>query len=188
MARASLTDYLQIGRFHVLDVSFTIPPILLPIFGFQGCTLPEITATMKNITEGNYEFPRKVYSGAEISDVTLTQGVSLFNSDFYDWIRKAIVGQRGPKNLLIIQFLNKGAKQSGRRGQLAAATRQTGVGATLGGGLEFVARLPGRAWLLKNCRPSGYKPGTDFDSMSQEVSLATLTLSIEEMEEYSMGI
>ena len=181
MARAQLTDYLQVGRFHVLDVSFTIPPILLPVFGFRSCTLPEVVANMKNITEGNYEFPRKVYSGAEVGDVTLTQGVSLFNSDFYDWMRKAIVGQRGPKNLLIVQFLNKGSKRS------------TGVGnvpgfGNLAGGLEFVQRLPGRAWLLKNCRPSRYKPGSDFDAMSQEVSVAELTLSVEEMEEYSMGI
>lgn len=157
-----------------MDVSFTIPPVLLPVFGFRTCSLPEIIANMKSITEGNYEYPRKVYGGAEISDVTLTQGVSLFNSDFYDWIRKAIVGQRGPKNLLIVQFLNtKGG-----------TTR--GLGAF--GGLEFVARLPGRAWLLKNCRPSRYKPGSDFDAMSQEVSLAELTLSIEEMQEYSLGI
>jgi len=175
MARAQLTDYLQVGRFHVVDVSFTIPPVLIPVFGFRTCSLPEVVANIKNITEGNHEFPRKVYGGAEIGDVTLTQGVSLFNSDFYDWIRKAIVGQRGPKDMLIVQFLNtKGGTTSG-----------TGA---FTGGLEFVARLPGRAWLLKNCRPSRYKPGSDFDAMSQEVSLAELTLSVEEMQEYSLGI
>jgi phage tail-like protein len=175
MARAQTTDYLQTGRFHVVDVSFTVPPILLPVYGFRTCTLPEIIGNVRSINEGNYEFPRKVYAGAEIGDVTLTQGVSLLNSDFYDWMRKAIVGHRGPRNILIIQFLN------------TKGTRFTGSG-LITGGLEFVGRLPGRAWLLKNCRPSRYKPGSDFDAMSQEVSLAELTLSIEELQEYSLGI
>lgn len=175
MARAQLTDYLQVGRFHVLDMSFTIPPILLPVYGFKTCSMPEMIANVKSITEGNYEFPRKVYSGAEIGDVTLTQGVSLLNSDFYDWMRKAVIGQRGPKNILIVQFLNSKGKTFSGSGAIT-------------GGLEFVARLPGRAWLLKNCRPSRYRPGSDFDAMSQEISIAELTLSIEEMEEYSLGI
>lgn len=178
MPRERLTDFLQVGNFHVLDVSLTIPPVLLPIFGFARCTLPQVNVEMHTIKEGNYEFPRKVVKAASVDPVTLEQGVSIFNSDFGDWIRKGIVGRVRPKNLLLIQFTR------------INPTDQADFNVTLGGALNFEAavRLPGRAWLLKACRPSSYKPGSDFDGMSQDISVASLTLEYEEFTEFSLGI
>lgn len=181
MAREQLSDFLQAGRFHVLDVSISIPFVLLPVFGFMRCTLPEMTADIFKIKEGNYEFPRKVIKGAEVGAITLEQGVSIFNSDFGDWMRKAVVGQISPKNLLIIQFSRINPADAGDDGVASA---------DIGGffTLEFAKRIPGRAWLLKNCRPARFKPGTDFDGMAQEISVASLDIEMEEFVELSLGV
>ena len=181
MARTQLNDFLQAGRFHVLDVSFSFPPVLLPVFGFRGCTLPELSINIREIVEGNYEYPRKVVSGASVGNITLQQGVSLFNSDFWDWARKTVVGNKPPKDLMIVQFTQMGSQQNLVDTFLPSATQ-------IPPGLEFAARIPGRAWVLKKCRPTRYKPGTDFDGMSQEVSIAELDLAVEEFEEFSVGI
>jgi len=178
VAREPINDFLQAGRFHVLDVSFSFPPVLLPVFGFRGCTLPELSINIREIVEGNYEYPRKVVSGASVGNITLQQGVSLFNSDFWDWARKAVVGNKQPKNLVIIQFTRMGTNDN----------LLEGIGNQLPPGIEFASRIPGRAWVCKNCRPARYKPGTDFDGMSQEVSIAELDIAVEEFEEFSVGI
>jgi phage tail-like protein len=183
VARGQQSDFLQIGRFHVVDVSFTIPPVLVPVFGFKGCTLPQITINMRNIVEGNYEYPRKVVQGAEVGNVMLEQGVSLINSDFWDWTRKAVVGRKPPKNLLIVQFQRRNAAGGGN-----VLDGATAFGNQIPGGFEFQNKVPGRAWILKQCRPAMYKPGTDFDGMSQEVSIAQLELAYEEFEEFSLGV
>lgn len=185
MARSPINDFLQVGRFHVIDVSFTIPPILLPIFGFRGCSLPELNINMREIPEGNYEYPSKVVSGATVSNITLTQGVSLFNSDFWDWARKTVVGNKPAKDLLIVQFTRMGTSQNAL-GPNDDADLPTGN--QIPPGLEYASRIPGRAWSCKRCRPTRYKPGTDFDGMSQEVSIAELDLVVEEFEEFNVGI
>ena len=181
MARSRTTDFLQVGKFHVVDVSFTVPPVLLPVYGFRGCSLPELVLRFKSIQEANYEFPRKVVTGAEVGNVSLQQGVSLFNSDFWDWARKAVIGRKPKKNILIVQFTGIGFSGGGN------ALSNVGFGQIVGG-FEFARRLPGRAWLLKECEPARYKPGTDFDGMSQEVSIAELELAFEEFEEFSLGV
>lgn len=178
MAREPINDFLQAGRFHVLDVSFSFPPVLLPVFGFRGCTLPELSINIREVVEGNYEYPRKVVSGASVGNITLQQGVSLFNSDFWDWARKSVVGNKPPKDLMIVQFTRMGSNED----ILGGGADQVPPG------LEFASRVPGRAWVLKKCRPARYKPGLDFDAMSQEISIAELDLAVEEFEEFSVGI
>jgi hypothetical protein len=42
--------------------------------------------------------------------------------------------------------------------------------------------------MLENCRPASYKPGSDLDGLSSEVSIATLELEMEEFTEYNLGV
>lgn len=189
MARSQLNDYLQVGRFHILDVSFTVPPVLIPIFGFARCTLPQVNLDIREISEGNYEYPRKVVRGATVSNVMLEQGVSMFNSDFWDWTRKAIVGRKPPKTLLIVHFTRISTGAGNVLGNLSADIAVPGpVGNQTLGGFEFQEKIPGKAWVLKECRPASFKPGADFDAMSQDVSIAQLELAFEEFEEFSLGV
>lgn len=177
MARDRLTDFLQVGNFHVLDVSISLPLVLTPIFGFARVNLPTWNVELYPINEGNYEYPRKVVKGASVEPLVLEQGVQLVNSDFGDWIRKATVGRSEPKNLLIIQFTRLSAGGDGAVNGAAGPIS-----------FELAARLPGRAWLCKACRPVSYKPGSDFDGMIQDISIASLTIDLEEFQEISLGI
>ena len=178
MARSRLSDPLQINKFHLLDVSFSSGgglPVFVPLFGFKSVTLPTWTNTYKEVNEGNYEFKRyAALEKAEMTPVTLEQGVSLLNSDFYQWTKDSALGKVTPRNFLLIQFTNQ-----------AATDGDFSIG---GFGFPDGARFPGRAWLMKNCRPISYKPGSDFDALSGEVSLAILEFALEEMVEFSLGI
>lgn len=187
MAREQINDFLQVGRFHVVDVSFTIPPILVPVYGFARCSLPSLKLDIREIHEGNYEYPRKMIKGASVDNIVLEQGVSLFNSDFWDWTRKAVVGRKPPKNLLIVQFtrMNTGNVLAGLNFNVAFPPP---VGNQVVGAFEAQKKVPGRAWLLSGCRPASYKPGSDFDGLSQEVSIAQLEIAFEEFEEFSLGV
>ena len=193
MARARLTDYFQINKFHLLDVSFSIPPVLLPIFGFRSASFPQLNVSYRKVKEGNYEFPRYVtVEEASVSPITLEQGVSLINSDFGDWIRKAVTSNVPPRNLLLYQFTQynptpykpPSSKVGASLDNIPSASGAAGAI----GLFEDGPRIPGRAWLLTNCRPLSYKPGTDLDAMSGEVSLATIEIQPEEMIEISVGI
>lgn len=178
MSRARISDPLQAGRFHVLDVSISFPPVLIPLFGFSRVSLPSLNIELMSIKEGNYEFPRKVIKGATVGPVLLERGLSLIDSDFFDWIRKAVIGQTWPKNLLIIQFHGLGAG--------SVSTESLPGGSFLP--FELALRLPGRGFFLKNCRPTQYRPGTDLDAMDQSVSLASLEIECEEFEDLNFGI
>lgn len=160
--------------------------MLVPIFGFKSVSAPQLNIENQPIKEGNYEFPRKVIKSASVAPITLEQGVSIVNSDFYDWVRKAVVGRMGPRNLLLVQF-----SRINPVGASEGTFRSAGSGnffASAFGNAEFAARIPGRAWLLENCRPASYKVGSDFDGLSQEVSLATLDIEMEEFTEYNLGV
>lgn len=177
---------MQAGKFHLLDMSLTIPPVLLPIFGFRSATAPELTINTRNIKEGNYEYPRKVVESAEVADITLEQGVQLANSDFYDWVRKCVTGRIPPKTLLLVQFTRinpRGASPLVFPSGPNPLARQA-----VGGNFEFAMRLPGRAWILHESRAVRYKAASDFDGMAQDVSLASLDIRFEEFTELNMGV
>lgn len=176
MARNRISDILLTNRFHVLDVSITIPPVLIPTFGFQTCTTPEMVVQYKSIKEGNYPFPRKVAERVEVGTITLENGSQILNSDFWDWISKVADGRTVKKNLLIIHFTN------------IDPTPREGGGSSIAGLVEFDFRVPAKAWLLKNCSPARYKPGHDFDAMGGAASIQSLDIEYEEFTEFNVGI
>ena len=83
--RNRLTDILGNYAFHVFDVSFSIPTVFTPVFGFKSVTAPELVINEKPIKEGTFEYPRSVVQSADVSEVVLERGVRFFDSDFYDW-------------------------------------------------------------------------------------------------------
>ena len=192
MARSRLTDFLGVSKFHVLDVSFEFPLVLIPIFGFRNVRLPTLSLELKEFQQGNYEYKNKVMHKASVSNIILEQGVSLFNSDFYNWANNSITGETTPRTLVIVQFTNINPKllASQKSSGLAkgASFIATGISGVLGG-FQFSdgVRLPGRAWVCHQCRPVSYRPGTDFDAMSSEISIARLEVAMEYFEELSLG-
>lgn len=73
----------------------------------------------------------------------------------------------------------------------AAAAQAATFAGLFAGGLgpfRFANRLPARAWLLHECLPVRYRPASDFDAMSAEISLQELEVQPEYVEEFSLGL
>lgn len=173
MARKRISDYFQNDKFHLMDMSFAFPMVFIPVFGFSGCSAPEITNNLQDVKEGTYEFPRKVNKGtASISTITLSQGAQLVNSDLWDWMRKSITANIGRRNLLLVHFT--GNKATGNY--------------KVGGYVDLAIRIPGRAWYLVNCIPSRVKLASDFDARDSEISIAELDLECEGIFQFDAGV
>lgn len=157
MARSWLTDYLSAYPFWLADIgplSTLSLPILTPVAGFSSITAPEISGEVETFKEGNWAFDRKVLKSASVSPMTLSRGVSIYEADFYYWIKAALYGDTdqfqsplpalsigGPtyrRNLMLVHFSNRAPLgQSVAGGDLARA-------ALLGAGVagqDFAAGL-----------------------------------------------
>lgn len=69
----------------------------------------------------------------------------------------------------------------------AQATALVGLAVSPLGPFEIYPKIPARAWLLQACLPTRYKPGTDFDATSGQVSIMELEVQPESMEEISLA-
>lgn len=218
MPRSVITDYLQAYPFWLMDVApieMLSLPIFTPMAGFSAITAPEIQLETQEIAEGNYLWKRKVVKNANVSTITLSRGVSFYDSDFWRWTVYTLTGQpfsflgltvggvTPRRDLLLMQFFPRiTASKAGAavlRGSLATAASglstgaavQAGGAAALGalapGPFEFAARVPAKAWLLGECIPTRYKVGTDFDASSSDVSIQELDIEPETLEEYSLS-
>jgi phage tail-like protein len=88
-----------------------------------------------------------------------------------------------------------GALIGGLSGGIAGA----GIGAIAGAGIaiagiggfgpfQFATWLPARAWILHGCIPTDYTSSTDFDANNANVSLMTLSVLPEFIEEFSASL
>ncbi|MBK9390494.1 MAG: phage tail protein [Bacteroidetes bacterium] len=192
--KSRASDHLTNLRFHVLDVSFSNPVVLSAAYGFKSVTAPTLSTKLREIKAGNYEFPYWVVEAAAVGQVTLEQGVRLFNSDFYDWISTTIPGKAGKRrNFLLIQYSeiaignlvrNQGAVPApGIPSFLTQVTSSVFQSYT-----DLVSRVPARAWMLSGCLPLEYRAASDFDALGAEVSLAQLTIQPQEVIEFNLGL
>ena len=95
MARNAITDFLSDSNFWLIDVApieSIASPLFMPIAGFNGISMPEITAEVHDIPVGIGWGHYKVVKGADYSSVTLTRGTRFFDSDFWNWMMAAITG------------------------------------------------------------------------------------------------
>lgn len=198
MARTRFNDFLQNYSFHLIDISpsLSIPPFVFmnPLAGFSQITTPEVSVETEEIDEGNHYFKRHLISGGSTSSITLQRGASLMDADFWRWISATIRGDKSTllppvlggqrRNLLLIQYT--GYDVTGLTG---GADELQAVASIAKGFLpEFgaVTRIPGRAWMLFECFPTRYKPASDFDATSSDVSIMELELAVDYIEEVSL--
>jgi len=79
----------------------------------------------------------------------------------------------------------KGALLGAVGGSIAALSELLS-GAT-GGFVDFgITNVPGKVYLLFDCIPTRYKPGSDFDATASEVSMEELDLNYHRFEEFSL--
>ena len=96
MPRSALSDHLQVYRFWLADItpldSLSLP-ILNPLIGFSSITAPEITGDVLTIPEGNWAFPRKITTRANLSSITMKRGCTVYDRDFYNWMMHTLLGK-----------------------------------------------------------------------------------------------
>jgi len=111
-----------------------------------------MTFEMYDITEGNAMFRKKVVKKADIDVMTLTRGVTFWDSDFYKWAMSALTGNTSGvkvggvqvgsvggvtprRNLMLIHFFSRypGLAAAGIAGGLITAGAAQSRGAVSGG-------------------------------------------------------
>jgi phage tail-like protein len=183
MARSSISDYLQVYPFWIMDVA-PIEPLALPIFtplmGFSAITAPEMTIEVQEIDEANWLYSRKVAKRATTNDITLTRAAKWFDSDFYKWIMATLTGDtggRGSRNslaiggatprrtLLLVNFLSHSPLPSGGAAEAVSAAGllalQGTVTGMIGGGQSLGPGFIGGA-LATGAAAAGTALGTSF--------------------------
>jgi hypothetical protein len=103
MARSPFSDYLQVYPFWLMDLgpSDTIAlPLLTPLFGFSSITAPEITLEVQEIIDGTFFLNKKAVKRGNVGNITLTQGMTFYNSDFWRWTTNALSGDMNDQKAL----------------------------------------------------------------------------------------
>jgi len=170
MARHWSTDYLQSYPFWLVDIaplSMLALPIFNPFMGFSSITGPEITFEHETIAEGNGVFDKKVIKRASAGPITLSRGVTWYDSDFWRWTMAALRGDMeelsggipglqmgGPsyrRTMMLIHFFTRSITDpfpasDGRQSAVRAATLAAAVG--VGEGVVSAAAVGGTAFAL----------------------------------------
>lgn len=165
MARAVETDPLQAFNYYLLDIPVaSVIPVAFPfktgqglaeqqLLSFKSISVPQMDMQMKEIQEGNWPFKHTIPVGAiSTGDVTIQSAVTPLSMDFYLWFYQAVWGTGAP-----------------RRNLTVVHTRQDKLN-------------PRRIINLYGCVPKSWKPSSDFDASSSDVSIETLTLSVNQVE------
>ncbi len=150
MPRSPFSDYLQVYPFWLMDLgpSDTIAlPLLTPLFGFSSITMPEISLEVQEINDGNFFLKRKVVKGGNVGNITLSQGITFYNSDFWRWTTNALSGDMneqklfgvvdigGPtyrRSLMLIHYMAHAS--FGGRGDVGGAITSAAIVAVAAGG------------------------------------------------------
>lgn len=205
MARNIIADLLQNHRFWLIDMvpSATIPFFVMgsPVYGFQSISMPEYTFEAREIKQMNSMMKRTVYEGGGWGTITLSRGVRVCDDTFYEWVRRAIEGlDTIDRHLLLIQYcpasfggLSGDAATMGKIDgiistvQAVAGTVVNPTGAWMGRmDSGYMDNVPGKLWVLWNCVPTRYKPGSDLDATDASVSIAELELAVHNVSEMTL--
>lgn len=175
-ARNASSDKLQSYRFHVKLVAGgpyggelnMIGPVGSRFeAGFKTVTLPQITTETVNYREGISTFAQKFGGPPTVEPITLTRGVSISGTNFFDWLMAKIEGRDYRSDVSIYQM------------PITAVRR-----ATAGAGRVNEPIPPGYEdcsieYRLHEAQPSRVKLAGDLDADSGEVSISELELEYE---------
>ena len=158
MSRSHITDPFQTFRFHVKATKAgSLEPLGPVAAGFNSVTLPTQTIESAEYKEGIMVYRRKFPGDTTFDDITLTRGVTVVNSEFWNWVNATSSGREYRVDLQILHF---------HRDNI---TDQS----------DFSTLTPSRIIDCYECFPLSVKSGSDMDSMTSEISIQELTISIE---------
>jgi len=171
MARSGVSDPLQNYSFALRELAsppvgnnpLLSAPVLgedgsTSLIGFQSISMPDVTLELKEVNEGNWPHIHKVpMTRMTTGDVTLTKALYPKNSDFNTWIFQSVWGRGSVRRSFVIVHL---ARYHGAQ-----------IGED-----HFDS---GRFIHIHNCLPVSWKPGSDLEANSSDVSLEELTIHVE---------
>lgn len=153
MARAVETDPYHKFRFHVVDPA---GGNLDPVAGFTTVNMPNVKVDAPVYREGTFTWSQKFPGIPTVGDVTMTKGIFKRESDFYNWIKKCVLGGEDYRaDLVVYQY---------------HISDEFGINGT-----------PTRATRLLECFAMDVKPTDDLDSSSSEVAIQSLVLAVEQI-------
>jgi phage tail-like protein len=155
-ARSQSTDPFSSNRFHIVDTEGYLN-LATPAAGFNSITLPTMNVEMIEYNEGLNLYAKKYPGRPTFDDVTMTKGVVKNDSAFAAWCRATAEGQPYRTNIVIRHF---------HRDDVA-------------GQIDYSTARPYREIKLIHAWPISMKPGSDFDSLSSEISIEELTVTFE---------
>jgi phage tail-like protein len=156
MARAQKEDYLHSFRFHVAVIHGDPNMLGGPEAGFSAVSAPEMTLEMVEYREGQFTYTRKQPGIPSVAEITMSRGVTTYNTQFWKWIKKAAEGGEYRVDLQILHF---------QRTALDGANINTD--------------LPGRTYEVYEAVPMRHKVAADMDATASEISIQELDVAFE---------
>lgn len=154
MARSIETDPFHDFRFHLVDPA---GGNLDPVAGFTTVSMPNVAAEEALYREGTFRWTQKFPGVPSVGDVNLTKGIFRRDSDFFNWVLKVINGGQEYRTELILQEFH--------------ISDEFGINGS-----------PSRVTRLREVWGKDAKPTSDKDATSSNISIQSLTLSVEEMD------
>lgn len=155
-ARSQSTDPFSSNRFHVVDsnglLNFTTPAA-----GFNNVTAPEANIGSVEYQEGINAFRRKYAGETTFTPITLSKGVVKNDSTFFRWLRAASENKPYRTNLIIRHFHRD----------------------DVSGLIDYKTATANREIHCFNAFPIRVRSGSDFDSLSADISIEEVEVELE---------
>ncbi len=169
--RAAANDYLQNFRYHLRADQGGVDPMQDTVSregltdgsseaGFQSITLPELSIEVAEYREGTDKWTKKFAGVPTVSDLSLMRGVVKQDTDFYDMVKSSVDGEEYRMDVTIMIY------QRVEMGDANTATFSD----------------DGRRIVCYNSFGIRAKPNGDLDSMTSDVSIGEMDMSVEKFE------
>lgn len=160
--RSVAEDQIQSFRFRVFEGADG-PGVFAaeePIAGFNNITTPNLTIEQAEHRVGTEKYTRKFLGVPTWEDCTMTRGVLIGDTTFYDWA--------------INKYLNKSPF---RTDLTVAVYNQEGDGWG-----DAATEAPVRSVIMRNCIPTSVKLLGDLDASASDVNIQEITCALESAE------
>lgn len=180
MARPVSSDFLHNMRFHVTASPNGgrefLPKAVLsngkPQAGFSACGTPSASVAVAEYREGHYVYTRKQPGIPAVENISMSRGVVLADTEFWNWLRQVIEGTGEYRADLTVSHYHRDALPNN-----TFPITETRPAESLN--MESAASTLARQYQLFEALPVGHKAATDLDSSSSEISVQNLDVAFE---------
>jgi phage tail-like protein len=160
MSRTVAEDLLQSFRFRVFEIAgeASVFENEDPVAGFNTVTTPNITIETAEHRTGSEVFTKKYPGVPTVEDMTMTRGIALGDTTFYDWVMEKYLKRSPFRTDLQVRLYNQ--EKDG----------------------TVIDDQHARQLTCSECIPQSVKLMGDLDASSSDVNLQEVTVALEEIE------